>query len=77
MADIEEYFPCDACGKSTHIDALDGKPEPGRGIFRALWLWWTGRSTAAWDDPEGNTDWTRLECGGCYGPGYSSNREIA
>jgi hypothetical protein len=49
---------CHACGTPTHIDDLDGKPEPHNQ-----------------PDPEGSTDWTRLECGACYGPGYTSVRE--
>ncbi|WP_316200955.1 MULTISPECIES: hypothetical protein [unclassified Bradyrhizobium] len=73
-----DHFPCHSCGTLTHIDDLDGKPEPrvGGRIYNAtrrIWLSWTGRPTAAWDDPEGLTDWTRLECGQCYGPGYVSN----
>ena len=79
-----DYFPCAACGKLTHIDDLDGKPEPRindfwHGLYRSLWLWWQrvyfGRvGCSAWDDPDGNTNWERLECRECYGPGYVSNR---
>jgi hypothetical protein len=79
QGDLDQYFPCAKCSKLTHIDDLDGKPEPRFNWFfyRSLWLWWTGRSHAAFDDPEGNTDWERLECRECYGPGYSSNRRAA
>jgi hypothetical protein len=55
----KNYFPCHACGRLTHIDDLDGKPEPHNQ-----------------PDPDGRTDWTRLECGDCYGPGYVSNRSV-
>lgn len=26
-----DIFPCAACGKPTHIDDLDAKPQPGAG----------------------------------------------
>ncbi|WP_316196639.1 hypothetical protein [Bradyrhizobium sp. SZCCHNS3053] len=54
----DDHFPCHSCGTPTHIDDLDGRPEPHNQ-----------------PDPDGKTDWTRLECGACYGPGYVSNRK--
>jgi prefoldin subunit 5 len=76
------YLPCAACGVLTHIDDLDGKPEPTRrGWLSKLWA----RIVVAYrfriirkvpsyllDDPDGAADWTRLECGRCYGPGYAA-----
>lgn len=72
------HFPCDACGALTHIDDLDSKPEPRTGgmlfnLYRRIWLRITGRPSYAFDDPEGSTDWVRMECSRCYGPGYVSN----
>lgn len=79
-----DFARCAACGREECIDLLDAKPEPrvheylGQGVVRAIWLWWraawhhrTGAS--AWDDPDGNTDWERLECIHCYGPGWDTN----
>lgn len=81
-----DYFPCASCGALTHIDDLDGKPQERRAcwplsrlyaLYRWAWLFCSDRPTSAFDDPEGSTDWTRLECGACYGPGYLSNRDNA
>lgn len=86
--DVGDFFPCAKCGKTTHINDLDAKPEPrvneylGQWIVRAIylgWMRWVRRwpGCSAWDDPDGNTNWERFECGECYGPGYVSNRDHA
>lgn len=63
---VGDFVPCDRGGRFTHIDSLDGKPEPWPwtpgGQWRRLVAWWTG------NDPR---DFTRLECERCYGAGFA------
>lgn len=69
--DVEQdadFAPCAACGKSTHINDLDAKPEYTLdGLFFRLVF---GRDPCLSDAAERGEDFTRLECATCYGPGY-------
>jgi hypothetical protein len=55
---------CEECGRVFRLSELDAKPArlAGRANTSAEVLW------AAF---EANEDFDRLECRGCYGPGYS------
>lgn len=56
----EDNAECAACGRTFSLDQLDGKPGPG--TFTAAQL------AAAADR---GADFNRLECRGCYGPGFN------
>lgn len=66
MSDPSDLARCDRCGGLFHIDALDAKPSslPSTRGFDQL-----HRLEVAADAGE---DFDRLECAGCYGPGYST-----
>jgi hypothetical protein len=78
-----DYALCAACGRLTHIDDLDAKPDNINAFARPEtlldWLMLFFRPKA-WriEQLERTADrgaqFERLECGACYGPGYVSLR---
>lgn len=60
---------CAACGRPVHIDVLDAKPSSAqfRGEVQAF-----GQLEALSRAADRGEEFDRLECEGCYGPGYIS-----
>lgn len=81
------YATCAACGRLTHIDDLDSKPENlddfdrprflhewiARIFFPAAWRLVTQKQIVKLERAARfGGPFERLECESCYGPGYSS-----
>jgi hypothetical protein len=62
MTAAEQTAKCDQCGADTPINDLDAKPE--RLVGRRNTRRQLKKALAR------NEDFTRLECRGCYGPGF-------
>lgn len=64
---LDYHLTCDNCGIVEHIELIDAKPEPVRGFWAKVKLWWAGSLAYGGN---ANGDWTRCECIRCYGPGW-------
>lgn len=78
-----DILPCAACGRQTHIDDLDAKPDNLAHFERPRgWRDWLlrifcptrWRLEALDRAADAGAQFERLECEVCYGPGYISLR---